>query len=354
MMEAKELSATEAGTILGVSRSHLYRLRKSYLRDGGRGIASKARNKPSNRAFPPTVKERVLKLIEERYSDFGPTYIAEMLEDAHGLKFSPETIRTWMIEERLWVPNGTTRRRLQQRRKRLPYYGDLIQVDGSTHDWFEGRGRHCTAMVWVDDATGKIQELRFFPKEDRDAYFSTAHSYLSKHGRPVRILTDRHSAVWTEDGNSEFTEAMMALNVLHSVSYSAASKGRVERVHRVLQDRMVKAMRLAGISTIEAANDFAPGFIKKYNMRFQKDPLEPGDSHRSLEGYDADRILSRKHMRRVTKQAGFSFNGAEYLIEATESSRSSIGSNVVVEIQTNGAMAVYGDCGPLQVRRAPQ
>nr|WP_294810196.1 ISNCY family transposase [uncultured Sphingomonas sp.] len=352
LMQAKVISGSEAQALLNLSRSQVYKLLRVYRLEGEVAIARKARGRPSNRAFPKPVRKRVLQLIEERYADYGPTLIAETLLEAHDVKISAETIRTWMIKDGLWNTNRAARKRLHQPRKRLPRYGDLVQIDGSDHDWFEGRGPRCTAMVMVDDSTGKLQNLKFFPRENRNAYFCSVHAYISAHGRPTRIATDRHSSVWSLDGPTEFTQVLKALGITHSFAYSPQSKGRVERMNRTLQDRLVKAMRAAGISTIEAANAFAPDYIEKHNHRFAKPPACEGNGHRSLEHFDLDRTFSARHVRAVTKNLTFSFEGQQYLIDCNADGAASIGPKVSVEIRLDGTMAVFGQSGSLNVRPA--
>jgi transposase len=352
MMNAKVISSSEAQTLLHLSRSQIYKLLRAYRLDGEVAIVRKARGRPSNRAFPTPVRKYVLRLIEERYADYGPTLIAETLLELHDIKICAETIRTWMIKEGLWLTNRAARKRLHQPRKRLPRYGDLVQIDGSDHDWFEGRGPRCTAMVMVDDSTGKLQNLRFFPEENRNAYFHSMHSYISTHGRPIRVVTDRHRSVWSPDGPTKFTLALKSLNIIHSHAYSAESKGRVERMNRTLQDRLVKAMRAAGINTIEAANAFALDYIEKHNRRFAKPPKYEGDGHRPLDNFDLDRTFSTRHVRAVTKNLTFSFKRQQYLIDGKADGADSIGPKVSVEIRLDGTMAVFGQSGRLNVRPA--
>lgn len=171
------------------------------------------------------------------------------------------------------------------------------------------------------------------------------------HGRPIRVVTDRHRSVWSPDGPTEFTLALKSLNIIHSHAYSAESKGRVERMNRTLQDRLVKAMRAAGVSTIEAANAFALDYIEKHNRRFAKPPKYEGDGHRPLEHFDLDRAFSTRHVRAVTKNLTFSFEGEEYLIDGAVEDRSWIGRRVTVEIRLDGAMIVFAEGRRLSVRR---
>lgn len=231
-------------------------------------------------------------------------------------------------------------------------YGDLVQMDGSDHDWLEGRGPRCTAMVMVDDATGKLQALQFFPRENRDAYFQTVHSYVADHGRPARIQTDRHAAIWSRDQRTDFTIALEdRLRIIHSVAYSPESKGRVERMNRTLQDRLVKAFRREGVSTIEAANEYAATFMHAFNSRFGRKPRASENFHRAVHPDDLASALSMREERRVTKQLTFSFGGHEYLIEGAVEDRSWIGRRVTIEIRLDGAMMVFAEGRRLSVRR---
>lgn len=273
LMDLKVITPTEAQQLLGVGRSQIYRLLARYRRGGISAIASKRHGTPSNRAYPSMLKMQVLAIIEDRYSDFGPTLVSEMLREVHDINISRETLRTWMTQAGIWVTNRATRKRMHQPRKRMPMYGDLVQIDGSDHEWLEGRGPRCTAMVMVDDATGQLQVLQFFPRENRDAYFQATYSYIASHDRPLRIVTDRHSAVWLREGPTEYTHALKNLGILHSFAYSPQSKGRVERIHRTLQDRLVKAMRIKNICTIEEANAFVPGFIRATTNVSPSQPL---------------------------------------------------------------------------------
>lgn len=351
MMRKKFIKPIEAQSLLGVSRSQIYKLLAEYRAKGAAGIASKRRGKVGNRAFPQGVRKQVIDLIQERYHDYGPTLVAEILCEIHGIRISRETIRQWMIIAGLWKKNRSERRRLHQPRKRMPAYGDLVQVDGSDHDWFEGRGPRCTAMVFVDDATGSLQYLGFFPSENRDSYFCATHRYILMHGRPVRIQTDKHSAVWSRDRRCEYTNALDQLTIIHSVAHSPQSKGRVERAHRTLQDRLVKAMRRVGICTIEEANAFVPQFVRGYNKRFCKPPACHENRHRSPRDMDeVDSAFSHRYARRVTKNLTFSFRGIQYLIDADEHDRDSVGSQVRLEIRIDKTLHVFGSCGRLKFR----
>lgn len=351
LLDRRFITATEAQHLLRLSRSQVYKLLSVLRTEGLRGVREKRRGKTSNRAFPKSIRTRAIALVETHYPDYGPTLASEILAEVHGIKLSRETLRKWMIAAGIWIKNRVARKRLHQPRKRKPAYGDLVQIDGSDHWWFEDRAPRCTAMVMVDDATGCLQMLRFFPEEDRDAYYHSLHCYIAAHGRPLRILTDRHSAVWSPHGATEFSEALRRLSIVHSFAWSPQSKGRVERTHRTLQDRLVKELRRRGICSLEAANAFVPQFVPAYNQRFGRPAAEDGDNHRPLNAPgELDTALSVRHMRRVTRNLTFSFRGRQYLIEAAGADRDAVGPRVTVEVRLGKSMAVFGKCGYLAVR----
>lgn len=350
LMQAGIISPREAQKLLGLSRSQIYKLLSKFASGGAAAIASKKRGRPSNRAFPDALRQTVLEIIEREYWDYGPTLVSEMLLDLHDIKLSKETLRIWMMAAGLWVNNRAERRRLHQPRRRMESYGDLIQVDGSDHDWFEGRSSRCTAMVYVDDATGRLQHLSFFRSEDRDAYFESTVRYIEAHGRPVRFVTDRHAAVYSPDGPTEYGIALDQLNIVHSVARSPQSKGRVERAHRTIQDRLTKALRRKRINTREAANAYIPEFIQEYNRRFSRRARREDDNHRAMEGpAELHRAFARRYPRRVSKQLTLSFEGSEYIIQASAKEFPEIGPWVTVERRIDGTIAVFGNCGELKV-----
>ena len=348
----KLISPMEACKVLSVSKSHFYRLLKRYRREGLAGIVSKQRHAPSNRAFSKTVRNHVLSLIRSRYLDFGPTLISEMIEEFHGMKISRETIRQWMIKAGFWLANRAARKRAYLLRKRMPAYGDLVQLDGSDHDWFENRAPRCSLMVATDDATGRLQALFFTPKESRRAYYLLMHQYIEAHGRPVRLLTDKHSGVWSGSSKSDFTKAMDSLAIAHSLANSAQSKGRVERLNRTLQDRLVKVFRLFDISSIEEANAYAPIFIDAFNEKFANQPFSNENHHRPMpEFVQLHAVFSEWHRRKVLNGQMFCFNGQRFLIERNQDNHELVGQYVEIAIDLHGKMSVFGPSGNVKFAR---
>jgi len=234
------------------------RILKRYQDGGGAALIHKARG-ASNR-INVGVRDYALELVRQNYRDFGPILATEALR--HGLEVSRETLRKWMVESGLWL-SRKQRRSFHQPRLRREHYGELIQIDGSEHRWFEDRADPCTLLVFIDDATSKLMQLRFVPSESTDSYFQALRGYLQSHGCPVAFYSDKHSVfrVLRRDpkggqGMTQFGRALAELNIEILCANSSQAKGRVERVNRTLQDRLVKEMRLAGISDIDAGNDF--------------------------------------------------------------------------------------------------
>ena len=274
--------------MLALSARQVHRLLRAYRRGGGAAIVHKARGRPSNNRIRDDVRDRALGLVRSTYADFGPTLAAEMLAEKHGLEVSRETLRNWMVEAGLWL-SRKQRRHFHQPRLRREALGELVQIDGSEHRWFEDRADPCSLLVFIDDATGRLMQLRFVPSESAFSYFEALRGYLEAHGCPVAFYCDKHSVfrVARKDakggqGMTQFGRALAELNIEILCANSSQAKGRVERVNRTLQDRLVKELRLAGIGGIEAGNAFLPGFMARFNARFAVAPARPGDLHRPL------------------------------------------------------------------------
>ncbi|WP_339912509.1 ISNCY family transposase, partial [Sulfitobacter litoralis] len=186
------LSVDNAANMLDLTRRQIFRLLKRYRQDGAPAIRHKARGKSPNNLIHQAKRDYALSLIKENYPDFGPTLAAEMLAEYHGFKVSRETLRKWMVEDGIWL-SRKQRRRFHQPRLRRECFGELIQIDGSDHRWFEDRAGPCTLLVFIDDATSTLMELRFVRSESTFSYFEALESYLLEHGRPVAFYSDKHT-----------------------------------------------------------------------------------------------------------------------------------------------------------------
>ena len=276
----KRLRQHEAALRLRLSVRQVKRLVRRYREWGPSGLVSSHRGKRSNRAFAPSLHRTVVGLIKERYADFGPTLACEKLAALHGHRLSSETLRKWMIAEGLWKPKRRRQARIHQRRARRPCFGEMVQVDGSQHDWFEGRAKRCTLIVFIDDATGRLQALRFVPAETTEAYMVSLREYLDRHGRTASICSDKHSIFRVnyperEGELTQFSRALKTLDIKGIHANTPQAKGRVERANQTLQDRLVKELRLRGIHDPESANAFLLAFIEDYNARFAVKPQHP-------------------------------------------------------------------------------
>src|SRR5918998_4457822 len=318
-------TAASAATALGLSPRQVYRLLRRYRDRGASGLAHKARGRPSNNRLRDEVRDRALALVRSTYADFGPTLAAETLAQRHGLRVSRETLRKWMIDAGLWL-SRKRRRRFHQPRLRREALGELVQIDGSEHRWLEDRADPCALLVFIDDATGRLMRLLFVPSESTFAYFEALQGYLEAHGRPVAFYSDKHSVFRATkrdaeggQGMTQFGRALAELGIEILCANSSQAKGRVERANRTLQDRLVKELRIEGISTLEAANAYLPAFVARFNERFAIAPARLEDLHRPLERTSAqlDTILAWREQRYVTQQLALSYNSKRIILDET-------------------------------------
>ncbi|WP_369599988.1 ISNCY family transposase [Hahella sp. SMD15-11] len=316
---AKQLRQQEAARQLGLSVRQVKRLVARFRQKGPSGLVSGHLGKRPGNAIPGAVRKEVLSLVRTRYPDFGPTLACEKLTALHGYKLSAETLRQWMIADGLWKPGKRKAARIHQRRPRRPCRGELIQIDGSPHDWFEGRGPRCTLIVFIDDATSELMALRFAPAETTWAYLQTLQGYLAEHGRPAALYSDKHSIFRVNQPEREgeltqFTRALKTLDIEPIHANTPQAKGRVERANQTLQDRLVKELRLAGISDIETANAWLPGFMRDFNARFAKPAQNATDAHRPVlhTPEELALILCLHNHRKLSKNLTFQFRNREY------------------------------------------
>ena len=297
----------EAARALGISHRQFRRILKRHREEGDKGLAHRLRGRPSNRRTPLESRSEAMEIIAEHYPDFGPTLASEKLE-GHGISLSRETVRRLMIEQGLWKPKKR-RERHRMRREPRARFGELVQMDGSHHDWFEGRGARPVLIAMIDDATNEVI-ARFFPGESMEGLMGTLRVWLETHGRPRSIYADRHS-LWVsqsgppgereDGGNTQLRRALRELGIDFIPAHSPQAKGRVERLFGTLQDRLVKEMRLEGIDNIADANRFLnEKYLPWHNGKFRRKPASGADAHRRLSrGIDLDLILSEKEERTV-------------------------------------------------------
>jgi len=338
-----QLTQKKASEELNMSLRQVKRLCKKYKEKGIEGLVHKNREKPSNRRIGDEERAEVYKILTQNYIGFGPQLTKEQLEERHQMYFSREWVRTFMIKEGLWKARERKSTHYYQRRNRRDREGELLQIDGSPHCWFEDRGPKCCLINMVDDATGKIMECQFVKEECLEGYFDCMKRYLERYGRPVVVYTDRHTIFKSpkEEKNklTQFGRALKELEIKLIHANSPQAKGRVERSHGTLQDRLIKLMRLEGISTMEEGNKYLERFCEDYNRRFGKPAANGENAHRSiLVGQEIGNILCRKEERKVTKALEVQYKNVTYQI--ISKTRRRLEGVVVLMIETKNGIVI--------------
>jgi len=341
------LRQTEAAELLSLSIRQTGRIVKRVREEGPHGVVHRSRGRESNRKHPEELKDQVIELYRQSYAGFGPTLAQEKLFERDGIRISDETLRLWLIEAELWKKKRKGRQH-RQWRPRKERYGQMIQVDGSHHDWFEGRGPDCVLMGYIDDATCKVYG-RFYEYEGTIPAMDSFRRYIRKNGLPMSLYMDKHTTYkatgkpTVEDElngtvpMSEFGRALKELGVQLIHAHSPQAKGRVERLFGTLQDRLVKEMRLRGISSIAEANEFLKEYLPIYNRRFGKKATEAENLHRQVsKGLNLDRVLCIKTERTLKNDFTIAHERKLYQIEEAVKTR-----KLMVEEYTNGSMAIW-------------
>lgn len=343
-----KLSQTKAAAVLGLSVRQVQRLYTAYKKDGVTALTSRQRGQPSNHQLPSDTKEKILELITyEIYTGFGPTLMCEKLEQVHGIKVGKETTRQLMIQSGVWQAHSKKCPVIHQQRKRRARSGELLQIDGSPHAWFEDRGEPCTLIVFIDDATGQTYG-KFFKSETTENYMLIMHEYLLKYGRPIAIYSDKHSIFRINQPGctknaciTQFGRALQELDIELIYANTPQAKGRVERMNGTLQDRLVKEMRLAGITNIEEGNRFLETYWEGHNKKFSIKPENRRDAHRKiLPEYNLERILSIKEFRVVSKNLEVQYKNVIYQIIQEGPLNSIAGAQVTIVENRNGKISM--------------
>ncbi len=342
----KGITQREAGIILELSERQINRLVKRINVEGEGGIIHRLRGRSSNRRIKEKVKRRILKLFRAKYHDFGPTLAAEKLFEIDNFKVNDETLRLWLIEKNV-AYKKRKKRPHRQWRERKHCFGEMIQIDGSHHDWFEGRGARCVLMGYIDDATGRPFG-QFYEYEGTKPAMDSFKKYIQKYGLPVSVYLDKHStyksnreASIEEQLNdlkpmSQFGRALRELGVEVIHANSPQAKGRVERLFRTFQDRLIKEMRLRGIKNISQANEFLREYLPIYGKRFGIQPAKPTDLHRAISAkIKLERILCLKTKRSLRNDFTVAYEGKLYQVKDNVSAQ-----EVLVEEKINGSLCI--------------
>jgi len=322
----KVIKRVEAAKILSLSYRQIQRCVQRVKVEGDRGIVHKSRGRVSNRRLGDGVRERVIKLYRKGYKGFGPTLASEKLLEREGVQVSDETLRQWLLESGDWK-RVRKKRGHREWRERKEHFGEMVQMDGSHHDWFEGWGPKCVLMGYIDDATGQAYG-RFYGYEGTMPAMDSFGRYIQRRGIPLSVYVDKHTTYKSPakptmeeelagmEPLSEFERALGELGVEVIHAHSAQAKGRIERLFGTLQDRLVKEMRLRGIQSLAEANGFLGEYWPIYNRKFAVRARGEGDLHRSLpKGLKVDNILCVKATRALRNDFTVAYNRKLYQIE---------------------------------------
>ncbi len=343
----RAITQQEASQVIGVTLRQAQRITSRVRVEGDRGIINRSRGRSSNRAMPEAVKDKALRLFKDKYRDFGPTLASEKLFERDKIKINDETLRLWLIEQS--IPYKRRKKRPhRQWRERKECFGQMVQMDGSHHPWFETRGDKCVLMGYIDDATGR-PFARFYTYEGTLPAMDSFKRYIKRHGIPISVYLDKHTTYKsngkpsTEDelNNvvplSQFERALKELSVEVIHANSPQAKGRVERIFNTFQDRLVKELRLEKISSIDDANAFLGQYLVGYARRFGKQPAKDGDLHRPCpEKIDLDRILCIKTEHALRNDFTIAHNRRLYQVMDNVRAQ-----RVVIEEYVNGSMKIW-------------
>jgi transposase len=343
---SKKISQTEAASLIDLSDRQIRRMIKRIRKEGDEGICHRSRGKISNHRIPKKIKEKTLKLFREQYKDFNLVHATEKLFEVHRITVNDETLRLWLNEAEIPYKKRKVKKH-RQRRERRAHFGELVQIDGSHHDWFEGRGPICVFMGYIDDATNTVHG-RFYDYEGTIPAMDSMKRYIKRYGIPKSVYLDKHTTYksWAEPtieeqlndqkpmSHFEKSLAELVIEVIHANSPQA--KGRVERLFKTLQDRLVREMRLQGIKSVDEANEFLKTYLPKYNRRFTKPAASEADLHRpALHSRELDRILCIKEERTVKNDFTIAHNNTLYQIEQTTRAK-----KVTVEERLDGTLHI--------------
>ena len=334
-LKRREIKQGKASKILGISVRQVKRKLRNYKLHGAKSLVHKARGKVSNNKIDQKKLDEAITLIRDKYWDFGPTLANEKLDKIHKIELSVEKLRQEMIRTGIWKSRKRRKVDSHQLRERRACFGELVQLDGSPHDWFEGRGPKCNLNVMIDDATN-TSICRFSNTETAQDYFRLLEEYIAKYGLPRAIYADKHSIFRVNtpsnldlkkpgkhdkyEGLTQFGRACKELDIELIFANTAQAKGRVERVNKTFQDRLIKEMRLQNISSIEEANEFLSKYMKEFNKMFSREPKSKVDMHKKMnKNIDLSSILCIKETRVLSKNLTFQCSNTVFQIKTKKS-----------------------------------
>ena len=322
----KAITQKAASEQVGLSERQVRRHVKKLKEFGDEGILHGGRGRKSWKKISEDERSKIMKIYKKRYWDFGPTLATEKLEEERGIEISRETLRKWLIAEGL-RPKQRKRKKHRQKRERKRHFGDMVQIDGSHHDWLESRGPRLVIMGYIDDATSKVHG-EFYEYEGTVPAIDSLDKYIRRNGIPGSVYVDKHSTYKSQDRDrwraisfgeeclSQFERACKEIGITVIHANSPQAKGRVERLFLTLQDRLVKELRLAGAKTLEDANKVLKVYLRKHNQKFSVEALSKIDMHRKAKGIKMSKALCIKTKRRVRNDFTIAHNRSLYQIKA--------------------------------------
>jgi transposase-like protein len=356
----KKITQQQAAEVAGLSTRQMRRLMRRIQQEGDRGILHRQRGQPSNRRITERMRQKVLHLYQQHYGDFGPTLASEKLRERHRITVHAETLRLWLRQAQLPYRQRKARPHRQWRPRRS-CFGTMVQMDGSHHDWLEGRGPKLVLMGAIDDATNTV-EARFYDHEGTVPALDSLRRWVQRYGIPASVYLDKHTTYRSRQGpsreeqlqglersQSQFERAMSELGVEVIHAHSPAAKGRIERLFGTFQDRLIKEMRLARVASLAAANRFLEQYLPGYNQRFRVEPAQPADLHRRVpRQLDLNGVLCIKTQRRLNADSTVIHQGKVYLVEERVQAQS-----VTVEQWLDGSVHLRHQGRKLCYREVP-
>ena len=342
----KRIKPATAALQLGLTTRQVQRLANRFRDAGPSGLSSAQRGKASNRQLKPGLAQQALQLIREHYADFPPTFACEKLAERHSVVLSKETVRRLMIQAGLWITRRARAGVLHQPRERRASLGELVQIDGSRHDWFEGRAAQCTLLVYVDDATGRLSQLYFAETETSASYFEATRRYLGRYGKPQAFYADRAAVFRSPSQNrhipTQLQRAFDELDIELICANSAQAKGRVERMNRTLQDRLTKELRLANISSISEANIWCEAFVVQFNKRFEHPAHSTIDVHRPVRASEnLSMILAHRVERKLSAKLTLQYESKCFVLADSLMARAYAGNKVALYTFADGRVEIW-------------
>ena len=366
-VERGKMRGGEAAGVLGISLRQTWRLLAAYRRKGASGLAHGNRGRKPVNAIREEVRSQIVDLAATRYAGFNHQHLTELLADGEGIQLSRSSVRNILTASGIKSPRRRRPPRHRSRRERYPEEGMLLQVDGSPHDWLQGRGPEMSLVAAIDDATGKVPFALFRRQEDSPGYFMLLEGIVRRYGIPLAIYHDRHSIFEVspdkrpsieeqlegKERATQFGRLMAELGITAISALSPQAKGRIERLWGTFQDRLVSELRLAGITTMEEANRFLVGFLERYNARFAVPPKQPGSAYRSPEGQDLKSLFCFKYQRVVGSDNVVRFNGHRLQLLPSLERLSYARCRVEVHQKLDGSLNIYYQGRYLDASPAP-